>query len=145
MAATTPAHVTIRILSQPRYLGAVRAAVEATAEQLGFDDTERGRIVLAVDEAVSNVIRHGYHGREDGLIQLRLWPVRDGRRDGMEILIEDECEGIDLAGIRSRALEDVRPGGLGVHILQQVMDEAQYSHRADRTGLALRLRKYRCV
>lgn len=134
------AHVELRILSQSRYLCVVRAAVEATAGRWGLDEQTCGRIVLAVDEAVANVIRHGYKHSEDQPIWIRLAPLEQSG-GGMEIVIEDRCPNVDLSRIKARSLDEVRPGGLGINILQQVMDEVKFEHVANGEGVRLTMRK----
>lgn len=135
-------HVMIQMMSQPRYLCGARDLVSAVAKRFGFDDAACGQIALAVDEALCNVIRHGYDRRPDGRIWLSLWPVGDGAGDagGIRIVIEDEANQVDPELIRSRDLDDVRPGGLGVYIIQQVMDTARYDKRPE-GGMRLELTK----
>src|SRR5687768_7458336 len=116
-----PADISIRLLSQPRYLSVARAAVETAALRMGLDEDQAGKVTLAVDEAIANVIRHGYKGEHDRPIWVRMTPVTRDGVPGMEIIIEDECTGVDLKKIKGRALEEVRPGGLGVHIITGVM------------------------
>lgn len=143
-APAGPAHVIVEMLSQPRYLSGARELVAAVAKRFGFDDTACGQIALAVDEALCNVIRHGYGRREDGKIWLSIWPVgsdeKAGRSGGITIVIEDEAAQVDPEKIRGRELEDVRPGGLGVYIIRQVMDSVRYEKRDER-GMRLTLTK----
>lgn len=140
MPATRDPHITIRIHSHPRYLCVLRSAVETAAKEYGLDQQISGRVVLAVDEAVANVIRHGYHGQTDKPIWVNLAPIKaDG--GGIEVVIEDECRGVDLSRIRGRDLKDVKPGGLGVHILREIMDEVEYRHRESHEGVRLTMRK----
>lgn len=135
-------HVVLALLSQARYLGVARGAVHAFARQLGFDDACSSHITLAVDEAVCNVIRHGYEGREDGAIWLRLVPVSEhGQTAGIEIVIEDEARQIDPGAIKGRDLENVRPGGLGVHIIREVMEGVVFEPRPGK-GMRLTMRRY---
>lgn len=130
-------HVRVEVLSQPRYLSGARDLVAAVAKRFGFDDTECGRIALAVDEALCNVIKHGYDRRPDGKIWISIWPLvsddealhDDAPARGVRLVIEDEAKQIDPAQIRSRDLDEIRPGGLGVHIIQQVMDRVEYARR----------------
>lgn len=136
-----PSDISIRVLSQPRYLAVVRASVEAAALRMGLDEDQAGKVTLAVDEAMANVIRHGYKGEKDHPIWVRMTPVTRESVPGMEIVIEDECSGVDLKKIKGRALEEVRPGGLGVHIITGVMDEVEYQARPDGTGVRLRMVK----
>lgn len=135
--------IVIRMTSNPAYTAVVRAAVQSMAQKLGLDNESNGHIVLAVDEAITNVIRHGYQGQPDRPIWVKLRPVRDQQRSGLEVVIEDETDGIDLGGIKGRPLEEIRPGGLGVHIIQKMMDEVEYTHCHGTKGLRLRMRKWR--
>ncbi|MAE63079.1 MAG: hypothetical protein CMJ18_02300 [Phycisphaeraceae bacterium] len=132
----------IQISSDPRYVCAVRAAMESAARARGLAEATCAELALATGEAVANVINHGYQGRGDGPIWIRFTGVDDPGREGIEIEIEDECPDVDLASIKSRALDQVRPGGLGVHIIRQTMDEVEYVHREDGRGVRLRMRKY---
>ncbi|MCP3906034.1 MAG: ATP-binding protein [Planctomycetes bacterium] len=135
---TTPPELTLTLFSQPRLLAPARAMVGSFANRLGFDEIQCGQISLAIDEAICNIINHGYDRRPDGEIRLRLWALGgdEGNPDpaagpGMHIVIEDRARQVDPEQIRSRDLEDIRPGGLGVYIIQEIMDEVQYEKRSD--------------
>ena len=143
MTKDTP--IAIRVTSEPRYLCVVRAAVEAAADRLGLSEDEAAKLVLAVDEAMTNTIRHGYQGQPGRPIWVTLSPVEsDGgdRREGIEVVIEDETTGIDVSQIRPRPRDQSKPGGLGMHIIREAVDEARYEPRGDGPGLRLTLRKY---
>jgi anti-sigma regulatory factor (Ser/Thr protein kinase) len=64
------------------------------------------------------------------------------RRAGLKVVLEDEARQVDPSKIKSRDLDEIRPGGLGVHIIREVMDEAVYERR-DRVGMRLTLVKRR--
>ena len=96
-----------------------------------------------MDEALCNIIRHGYEKRRDGPIWLSLWPSADGNGSaGITVVIEDEARQVDPCCIKGRDLEEIRPGGLGVHIIKEVMDEVRYEKR-DKVGMRLTLVKRR--
>ncbi len=141
---TSAPHIRVEVVSQPRYLSGARDLISAVAKRFGFDDAACGQIALAVDEALCNVIRHGYDRRSDGRIWISIWPVDDVAPDheagGIRIQIDDEAKQVDPEKICSRDLGDIRPGGLGVHIIQQVMDEAVYERR-DEGGMRLHMMK----
>jgi anti-sigma regulatory factor (Ser/Thr protein kinase) len=93
-----------------------------------------------VDEALCNVIRHGYEQRGDGSIEVCVWPMAGedagGSGDdpgavggGLYIRIEDRGRQTEPDHIRSRELTEIRPGGLGVHIIKEVMDYVRYDKR----------------
>ncbi|MCB9844519.1 MAG: ATP-binding protein [Phycisphaeraceae bacterium] len=134
-----PAHVRVEIRSDPKYLSGVREMVGAVARRLGFDQLASSQVALAVDEALANVICHGYERRLDGSIWVSIWP-EEGEPGGIRIVIEDEARQVDCGEIKGRDLEDVRPGGLGVHIIKHAMDDVVYEKR-DCCGMRLTMVK----
>ncbi len=132
----------LELVSKTVYLCAVRSLISAVCNRLGFNNAQGSQVVLAVDEALANVIKHGYAGREDGKIVLFVCPFSMSERGpGIKVIIEDNAKQVDPSAIKSRDLDDVRPGGLGVHIIQRVMDSASYEKRVG-TGMKLTLVKY---
>lgn len=121
----------LEMRSDPTYLAGARQLVLGVAQRLGLDEQACGQVALAVDEALANVIRHGYDRAPDRPIWLSIWPLapEGGKGSGLRIVIEDEARQVDPTQIRSRALDDLRPGGLGVHIIREVMDEVSYERR----------------
>jgi anti-sigma regulatory factor (Ser/Thr protein kinase) len=62
--------------------------------------------------------------------------------EGIRIVIEDEAKHIDPDHIKGRDLDEIRPGGLGVHIIREIMDEVVYEQRRP-IGMRLTLVKSR--
>ncbi len=136
-------HIRLEMLSNPMYLAGARELVASVSKRLGYDEVTCCQIALAVDEALCNVIRHGYDRQSDRPIWLSIWPIEpDGESAGLRIVIEDEAKQVDLDRIKGRELDDVRPGGLGVHIIKEVMNEVLYEKR-DGTGMRLTMVKSR--
>lgn len=134
--------IRVQLRSDPRYLAGVREMVLAVCRRLGFSRASASQISLAVDEALANVICHGYGRRCEGKIWIDLWPQRGPEGEpGVRIVIEDEGRQVDEECIRGRELSDVRPGGLGVHIIREIMDEVRYEKREPR-GMRLTLVKH---
>ncbi|MEX2672068.1 MAG: ATP-binding protein [Phycisphaeraceae bacterium] len=130
--------IELRIFSHPRYLCVVRAVIETALKRLSYGEELRGRLALAVDEAITNIIRHGYKNRENGPIWLTLTATDEtDSGGGVSIVLEDEAEPVDPVLIRGRDLADIKPGGLGVHIIQQVMHEVRYQPRPQNNGMKL--------
>jgi anti-sigma regulatory factor (Ser/Thr protein kinase) len=120
----TPRRLTIKfsVPSDPRYLCVVRGAIGSLATLIGWDESECRAIVLAVDEALTNVIRHAYHNRPDGLMELEC----QESADGLEITLLDNGEAPDRSRICTREIGCDQPGGLGTHIIKTVMDRVAY-------------------
>jgi anti-sigma regulatory factor (Ser/Thr protein kinase) len=134
----------VELPSDPGLLCAVRGAVERLTESFGFSAEECRAVTRAVDEALTNIIRHAYSGRPGRPIEL-LFRAIQGRADqnaasGLEILLSDRGPAIKPDQMCMRALEEVKPGGLGLHFIQQSMDIVEYK-RANGTN-CLRLVKY---
>lgn len=136
------AHIRVELLSNPAYLSGARELVSSVCRRLGFDDLTCSKVALAVDEALCNVIRHGYKYAEDRPIWISLWPILDesGQPDGVKLVIEDEAEQVDPSRMKGRDLNDIRPGGLGVHIIRDVMDDVRYERR-ESVGMRLTMIK----
>lgn len=134
--------VVLHIVSSPKSLPVVRGAVDQMAIQEGLSKKDAHGLVLSIDEALANVIKHGYEGRHDQPVTITLAPVEsaDGRK-GISVTVRDQGKQVDPNSICGRDLDDVRPGGLGVHIIRAMMDEAEYSCPPE-GGMMLRMVKY---
>jgi anti-sigma regulatory factor (Ser/Thr protein kinase) len=113
--------------SDPRYLCVVRGAIGPLAAAIGWDESECRAIVLAVDESLTNVIRHAYHNRTDGLMELECRETPEG----LEISLLDDGDAPDMSKICAREVGSDQPGGLGTHIIKQVMDKCSYLESPD--------------
>ena len=132
--------IRMRLKSQPRLLASVRSMIVGLAGRIGFGEVESGHVALAVDEALANIIRHGYGQREDEDIELRVWVIDEPKR-GIRIVIEDEAPQVDPELMKGRDLDKVRPGGLGVHIMNEVMDSCVFERREE-SGMRVTLEKH---
>jgi len=129
----------LEMTSQAKLLAAARALAGSFAQRIGFNEIQSGQISLAIDEALCNVINHGYDRRTDGRIWIKLWHI-EGDPPGIRIVIEDRAKQVDQDSIRSRDLDDIRPGGLGVYIIREIMDNVEYEQR-DGEGMRLSMTK----
>jgi sigma-B regulation protein RsbU (phosphoserine phosphatase) len=117
-------------------LKGVREKMLECATRCGCSEAIARDIVIAVDEACQNIIRHAYAG-SDGEIVLEC--RRAG--DDLEVLLHDSARAVDPATIKSRDLDDVRPGGLGVHFIRAIMDSVEYQPSPTGSGNRLRMTK----
>lgn len=116
-----PAGFEGRYAAQAEELAAIRAAVGGWARAMGCGESMVGDVVLAVDEACQNIIRHAYHGGEgDILVHL------DRDDDRLVIRLMDFAPAVDVAKIQPRPLDEVRPGGLGTHLMRSIMDHVDF-------------------
>jgi len=126
------------LCSNPRLLSTVRGAVEPLAEALGFPAVQCRAIRRAVDEALTNIVRHSYGNRPDRPITLYFRKARRGNsaEQGLEIVLCDQGPAVDPDKLRGRPLDELRPGGLGLHFIREAMDTVEFT----RKGLTNRLR-----
>ena len=133
--------IELQIRSKPCYLCVVRAAVCTAMEKFGFCESSCGQIMLAVDEAISNVIRHAYDGDESGRIWVKMKALESDEETGILFCVEDEGKQVDPTEICGRPLDRIEPGGLGVHIIREVMDQVEYTKRP-KAGMRLVMLKH---
>ena len=134
--------ITLNIRANPEYLSVARAAVRAVTGAIGMDKEEAESITVAAVEAITNVIKHSYGGPCEKPIVVKLGKIKcNEKTDALEILIRDFGKQVDPENIKSRDLDEIRPGGLGVHIMQSAMDEVEFTPAGD-CGMQLRMVKY---
>ena len=114
--------VTFDMRSQARCLPIVRATVGQLAAMIGWDEAESRSITLAIDEALANVIRHAYHGRADGRIELHIHAA-EGE---LQFRMRNTGDPPDPSRICAREAGCDKIGGLGTHIIRDVMDTVSY-------------------
>ena len=134
----------LELQSNPELLCAVRGALERLTEKMGFPEPECRSVTRAVDEAMTNIIRHAYGNQPDQPIELTCFRAKrlaGGESvQGLEIILKDQGAQVDPEEMHGRPLEEVQPGGLGLHYIRQSMDIMEFT-RTDGTN-QLRLVKY---
>ncbi len=117
----------INITAQPENLKQIRAMTAKIASSAMFSKEDAGAVILAVDEACSNIIKHCC--KDDTTRSIDVTLTLD--RESLCITIVDNGELFDVKSIKPRDIEDIKPGGLGVHIIREVMDIVEYSHTSE--------------
>lgn len=129
-----------RTLEVEAKLDSVRAVglwLEAAAREVGLPYEVAFGLDLAVHEAVENVVRHG--GGDGATPHIRLSLRTDDRQ--VEVTIVDDAPPFDPRTLPAPALpqriEDVVPGGQGVHLMRHFTDEIRYRREGGRNVLTL--------
>lgn len=135
--AVSQALLTLRFSAAAAHLKPMRAQVREASLARGWPDKLVGELVIAINEACMNIIEHAYRRDSAGEIVLEM---HDNEIE-VEIVLTDFAAPIDLNGIQGRALDDVRPGGLGTHFMNEIMDRCSYAHLTDSHGNVLRMSK----
>ena len=136
----------MELRSNPEVLCVVRSALARLAELLGFSDSDGHLVILAVDEALTNIIRHAYHGQRERCIEVtfRLLGAAGTSlpQQALEIVLLDDGVPADAKRLRPRPLqelpiEELKPGGLGLHFIRKNMDKVEFQRRDGRNLLRL--------
>ncbi|MBN2012616.1 ATP-binding protein [candidate division KSB1 bacterium] len=129
--------IEMKIPAEARFLKIIRIGVGYTCELIGFSSEDQNNITLAVDEACSNIVKYAYDQSPSDIIHMtcRLY------NDRIEFTLRDFGKKVNESTIKSRSLDDIRPGGLGVHLIKSVMDEVFYDTNV-KIGNKLKLVKY---
>lgn len=116
--------------AQVRDLNDMRDFLEQAVLTLGGSDDDAGDLVLAVNEAVTNVLLHGYDS-QPGPVTICVEVVDDDLR----VVLTDSAPPFDPTRVPPPdiflPLEDRPLGGLGVHMMRQLTDELLYRPLAD--------------
>ena len=96
----------------------LRQIMRSTLQRLALESELINQVVLAVDEAVANVIRHAYRGQENGRLELSNWLI--GR--SLHVVLRDFAECVDTKCIQPRDLSECRAGGLGINLIDMTFD-----------------------
>ncbi|MBN2063738.1 MAG: ATP-binding protein [Sedimentisphaerales bacterium] len=140
MERATERKIQLELPACPCELANLRAATAKAALAAGFCQDKVDNITLAVTEAFTNIIRHGYKEKcQDEKVILTLEKLSEP--DGIKITMRDFGNQVEPCQICGRDLDDIRPGGLGVHIMRSLMDLVEFK-KADSVGMILTMIKY---
>ena len=124
---------TIEFSSHPGNLSLLRRFVREFLSEQGCCASLIDLMVLGIDEACTNVIRYAYGHANDQCIRLTL----ESARGVVRCRLRDFGARLCLDKMNGRELEVVRPGGLGLHLIRQAFDRAEYHRRPKGTELVL--------
>jgi anti-sigma regulatory factor (Ser/Thr protein kinase) len=108
-------------------LGQVRDFIESNLETCGLPKDSAGELLLAVDEAVSNIIMHGFKSAVDGDIELEV----KQQPEALLVHIRDNAPLFDPTRdsnphLEISPLERNAPGGFGIYLLNHLVDKIAY-------------------
>jgi serine/threonine-protein kinase RsbW len=127
--------VRLSIPAKAEYIALVRLALSGLSRLRPLSEEALGDLKLAVTEACTNSVRHGYAGRE-GTVDI----VYELQPDRLVVEVADDGPGFDAAGDRPSD-ENLAEGGLGIAIIRAVSDEFEAGQRSNGHGSRLRFVK----
>lgn len=115
-----PIHLSIP--ASTMMISAVRNCAASIAAGMAFTEDQIDNIKLSIDEALANVIKHVYGGESSKRIDVYF----SVEAKSLKIRIRDYGRKVDPREIKPRRLDRVEPHGLGVFIMQKMMDRVEY-------------------
>jgi serine/threonine-protein kinase RsbW len=122
-------HRELSIVNDSKNLSKVREAVSAVLAETEFTRNTCNKIIVAVDEALANVVEHAYEGGE-GMVDIAF----DLSEETLRVQIRDKGVRFNPGDRLTTEIdihEHIRQGlkgGLGLFLMRQIMDEVQFNH-----------------
>ena len=129
--------VETRFRSDPDQLRNIRDTIRAVLQKNNCPGQFIDDLVLAVNEACANIMQHAYKGKCTGEIILAI--LRE--QDEITVRLTDFAEPVDTSACKSRQLDELRPGGLGVHFMNELMDDVRFLETDAGVGNLLQMKK----
>lgn len=124
----------ILIKSTTENLSIIRDFTTEAAKKIGFSNEQISKIILAVDEAVTNIIKHAYHYKIDGEILVSIEFI-DNK---FSVTLIDKGIHFNSSNIPEPDLKkyysERKVGGLGMYLMKKLMDEVIYSNLTDESN-----------
>lgn len=134
-------NVTLKVPALAEYVDLVRLTLYGIASKLKFSFEDIEDMKVAVSEACNNVVLHAYGG-EDGKIEVQFI----SNADELTITVRDYgrsfsiAESKDSPSLHGKTIDEIQSGGLGLYLMQALMDRVEVRHEG---GTAVLLTKKR--
>ena len=124
--------------ASPDALPGVREVTREACKACGCSDELTQDMIIAVSEACQNIVRHAYKDAADGKATLEIC-CKDGI---LEFFLEDSAPPVDKEKLKPKWPKELKPGGLGICLIHDVMDEVEYLPVPPGKGNLLRMAKF---
>ena len=123
----------VEFTSHTANLALMRHFVRKFLERHPFSEKERTWMVLGIDEACTNLIRYAYDLRDDQPIALSV----EALSTCVRMRVRDYGDQTPAEKMRGRNHDEIRPGGLGLHLIRNAFDKVDYILKPRGTELVL--------
>ena len=129
--------VRLTIPAKPEYITLVRLALSGLSRLRPLSEETLGDLKLAVTEACTNSVRHGYRDGE-GTVEI----LYELQPDRLVVEVADDGPGLRRGRETGPSEENLEEGGLGIAIIKAVSDEFEAGERSKGHGSRLRFVKF---
>lgn len=126
-------YIEMKIPAKPEYVGVIRLTLSGIASRMGFSYEELDDLKIAISEACTNAVQHAYQndGHGEVIVGFGLY------QDKIEIMVADNGDSFDFEQARKGlgpydqhdCVEFLREGGLGLYLIETLMDEVRIHHK----------------
>ena len=128
-----------RLRNDPAEAGQLAAWVEDFARRAQLPEAVRNAVDLALEECVTNVFSYAWNDGREHWVTVRFKVDEDEAR--VEVEIEDDGREFNPLTVppvdTTKPLESRAIGGLGIHMVRQLMDAVEYRRERGRNVLTL--------
>ena len=129
--------IQLRIPAKAEYITLCRLALSGLAQLRDIGEDTMADLKLALTEAVSNSVRHGYGDKGDGHVDI----TYELHTDRLGIQVVDDGDGFDPDEAPSFDGKELSEGGLGISIIRTIADEFEIDSKPGARGSRLRFVK----
>ena len=129
--------IQLRIPAKAEYITLCRLALSGLAQLRDISEDTMADLKLALTEAVSNSVRHGYGDKGDGHVDI----TYELHTDRLGIQVVDDGDGFDPDEAPSYDGKELSEGGLGIAIIRTIADEFDIDSKPGARGSRLRFVK----
>lgn len=137
--SSSPQHITVA--SSTKHLKAVRSFVQSYVVEEGFNEREVSEITLAVDEAYTNIIKHAYDNESTHEVHIAIGSTSQQ----LWIELTDHGRHFDPASYQApdlmKRIKNKQRGGMGVYLIQKIMDVVEYGSTREKNTLLMKKNK----
>ncbi|WP_316572729.1 anti-sigma B factor RsbW [Neobacillus sp. YIM B06451] len=136
-------YIEMKIPAKPEYVGVIRLTLSGIASRMGFSYDDLEDLKIATSEACTNAVQHAYKNKDQGevIVGFGLY------QDRLEVMVADNGQSFDFESARqglgryedNDSVEFLREGGLGLYLIETLMDEVRIHHKE---GVTVFMTKY---
>ncbi|KUP04456.1 serine/threonine protein kinase [Bacillus coahuilensis m2-6] len=136
-------YIEMKVPAKAEFIGVIRLTLSGIASRMGFTYDSIEDIKIAASEAVTNAVQHAYQSEASGEITIGFGMFMDR----LEVMIADQGKSFNFQKTREEvgpyneehAIEFLREGGLGLYLIESLMDEVKIQQN---DGVTVLMTKY---